>query len=183
MVSGNHDIRPARAIADTFTKDASQILRPDLLARIANGERLDDDGNLTELVKWSNVTYEKYDSWYVRIGKTIFAHPHAFSSGTPGGTVRKVDAYFANRLQPGDFDSIVIGHTHTFYKGIVAGRLLIEQGALCARVPYEHKPNLKFQHSTCGYAVIYQDKDGNTDFNFSGPIYVGSEIPPKKAVI
>ena len=47
IVSGNHDRRPAKALARSdFQKNASQILRPDLLARIANGERLDQFGDI-----------------------------------------------------------------------------------------------------------------------------------------
>ena len=52
--------------------------------------------------------------------------------------------------------------------------LLMSQGL------YQHKPNLRFPHATNGYAIIYQDADGNTCFNKSHVIYLGSQLPPKK---
>lgn len=184
MTSGNHDIRPARALSRSdFDKDATQVLRPDLLARIANGERLNEYGELTELTPMDNVIYQKYDSWYVRVGKTIFCHPSAWRGSYPGGTVTKLYEYFTNRMGSESFDSIVVGHTHRIYKGIIGNKLLIEQGAMCARQPYQHKEDLRFPHAMNGYAVIYQDIDGNTDFNLSGPIYIGSQLPPKKEVL
>lgn len=183
IVSGNHDSRPAKALAGAgFEKEESQVLRPDLLARIANGEKLNEEGDLTEKLDFSNVMYQKYDSWYVRIGKTIFAHPSGYLGG-PGGTAQKLYDYFIKRMGSDEFDSIVVGHTHKIYKGIFCNKLLIEQGAMCDRQPYQHKCNLRFLHAMNGYAVIYQDEQGNTDFNQSNPIYLGSMLPPKKGVI
>ena len=179
IVSGNHDRRPARALSrNDFQKEATQVLRPDLLARIANGEMLNGDGELIEKLNFENVIYQKYDSWYVVVGKTIFCHPDAYQAGNPGATVQRIHRYFTNRFM--DYDSIVVGHTHRIYKGVVGNKLLIEQGAMCSRQPYQHKPNLRFPHATNGYAIIYQDADGNTCFNKSHVIYLGSQLPPKK---
>ena len=76
IVSGNHDVRPARHLQRVgFEKEESQVLRPDLLARIANGERLNEEADLVEKLDFDNVYYQKYDSWYIRIGKTLFCHP------------------------------------------------------------------------------------------------------------
>lgn len=180
IVAGNHDIRPARALKSVgFEKEESQVLRPDLLARIANGEKLDGDGDLIEKLDFSNVHYQRFDSWYVRIGKTIFAHPSGYRGG-PGGTAQKLYEYFIKRMGSDDFDSIVVGHTHKVYKGVFCNKLLIEQGAMCDRQPYQHKPDLRFLHAMNGYAIIFQDENGNTDFNKSNVIYLGSMLPPKK---
>ena len=183
IVAGNHDIRPAKALARAgFEKEESQVLRPDLLARIANGEKLDEYGDLIEKLNFDNVYYDRYDSWYTRIGKTIFAHPTGYRGG-PGGTAQKLYDYFIKRMGSDDFDSIVVGHTHKIYKGIFCNKLLIEQGAMCDRQPYQHKPDLRFLHAMNGYAVIYQDEHGNTDFNKSNVVYLGSMIPPKKSIL
>ncbi|MBM08043.1 MAG: hypothetical protein CMF69_00465 [Magnetovibrio sp.] len=184
IVSGNHDRRPAKALAKReFQKEATQILRPDLLARIANGEVLNKDGELVEKLNFDNVIYQKYDSWYVRVGKTIFCHPDAYSGGSPGATVKRLCTYFMNRLGGENFDSIVVGHTHRIYKGVVMNKLLIEQGAMCSRQPYQHRADLSFPHAMNGYAVVYQDAEGNTDFSESRIYYLGSQLPPKKGVI
>ena len=34
-----------------------------------------------------------------------------------------------------------------------------------------------------GYAVIYQDSDGNTNFNLSTPVYLGTHVPVKKEIL
>lgn len=184
IVSGNHDRRPAKTLAkQDIEKEGIDILRPDLLARIASGERISESGELVEKLAFDNVVYQKYDSWYVRVGKTIFCHPDAYQGGNPGATVIKIMNYFTKRFGSDMFDSIVVGHTHRIYKGIFANKMLIEQGAMCSRQPYQHKADLKFPHAMNGYAVIYQDEEGNTCFNKSRCIYLGSELPPKKEII
>jgi predicted phosphodiesterase len=184
IVSGNHDRRPAKTLArNDFEKDATQILRPDLLARIANGEVLNEAGEMVEMLAFDNVVYQKYDSWYVRIGQTIFCHPDAYQGGNPGATVIRLCDYFIKRIGGDKFDSVVVGHTHRLYKGIVMNKLLIEQGAMAARMPYQHKADLRFPHAMNGYAVIYQDSEGNTDFSNSRIYYLGSQLPPKKEII
>lgn len=183
IVSGNHDERPAKALQRAhFEKDQTQVLRPDLLARIANGERLNESGELVEKINFTNVHYSQFDPWYVRVGKTVFAHPSAYSSG-PGATAKKLSDYFIQRIGNEAFDSVVLGHTHKIFKGIYGNKLLIEQGALCDRQPYQHKSDLRFLHAMNGYAVIYQDDEGNTDFNKSHVVYLGSMLPVKKAVL
>lgn len=184
IVSGNHDRRPAKTLAkNDFEKEASQILRPDLLARIANGEMLNEFGEVTQIHDFSNVMYQQYDSWYVRIGKTIFCHPDAYWGSWPGQTVIKLCDYFGKRMGTDQFDSVVVGHTHRIYKGVVMNKLCIEQGAMASRMPYQHKADVRFPHAMNGYAVIYQDEDGNTDFTESRVYYLGSQLPPKKEII
>ena len=184
IISGNHDYRTSRAVQKTgMEKEATQILRPDLLARIANGEELNYYAELVKKHDFSNVFYEKQESWYARVGKTIFCHPSGFASGYPGATVNKLLDHFSNRMSLNDFDSIVVGHTHKVYKGVVSGKLLIEQGAMAHKLPYQFKADLKFKNAMNGYAVIYQDEDGNTNFNDSTPIYLGSHLPLKKEIL
>ena len=186
ITNGNHDARISR----TFSREGAglqktQILRADLLARIANGEELDAVGMLKRKHTFENVYYDPRESWYIKIGKTIFAHPWSKGSSKPGFTVERVNDYFLSRYDENEYDSIVIGHTHKVYKGIVNSKLLIEQGCIAGLMAYAHSPKLDFIRSDPmnGFAVIYQDKDGNTDFNLSGPVFAGHAIPPKKAMI
>lgn len=184
IVSGNHDSRSSKVLARSgFEKEATQVFRPDLLSRIANGEELDDLGNLITKRDFANVHYQLMDSWYVRVGKTIFAHPDGFASRFPGATAVKLYDHFSAAMHQDDFDSIVVGHTHKIYKGIYAGKLLIEQGAMAHRLPYQFKTDLRFKNAMNGYAVIYQDSDGNTNFNLSTPVYLGTHVPVKKEIL
>lgn len=185
LVSGNHDVRAARSLASAgFTSQASQVFRPDLMARIANGEELAADGTLTGILDFSNVHYQQNESWYVKIGKTLFIHPHTSYGGTPGTTVRKTAQRLMSRYSNNEVDSFVCGHTHQIYKAIINNQLLIEQGCLTGCLEYGFSPRSQYlTNAQNGYAVIYQDKDGNTDFNLSSPIYLGEALPPKKSLI
>jgi predicted phosphodiesterase len=185
LVDGNHDIRAARAVRQQgFGKDASQILRPNLMARLANGELLDASGLLVEKKDFSNVHYEPRESWFVKIGKTLFMHPHGRGGSQPGHTVTRVGDKLIRRYQEDEVDSVVCGHTHKIYKGIINGKLYIEQGYLAGVLAYLHSPksDSRFNYQN-GYAVIYQDAEGNTDFNLSGPVYMGESLPPKKEAL
>lgn len=184
IVSGNHDSRASRALGyNGFEKEASQIFRPDLLARIANGEELDEAGMLVHKHSFSNVIYQPQDSWYIRIGKTIFCHPDGFGNAFPGNTVYKLLDHFSQRISTEEFDSIVVGHTHKQYKGIVSNKLLIEQGCMAHALPYQFKADLRFKNAVNGYAIIIQDEHGNTDFNKSTFIYLGTHLPIKKEAL
>ena len=184
LVSGNHDYRTTRAVKQAgFNKDASAVFGTDLLFKISNGEKLNEHGQLEEKIDFDNVFYQKHDPWYVRIGKTIFCHPSGFGSKYPGATVVKLLDHFSERMSYDDFDSIVVGHTHKVYKGIVSSKLLIEQGAMAHKLPYQFQPDLRFKNAMNGYAVIYQDSNGNTNYNDSQPYYIGSHLPTKKGII
>lgn len=182
LVDGNHDIRAGKALkSGGFDKDASQVLRPNLMARIANGELLDSTGLLVDKLNFDNVIYEQRESWFVKIGKTIFMHPHGRGGSAPGHTVINHGEKLRRRYQEGDVDSVICGHTHKVYKGIINGVMYVEQGYLAGVLAYLHSPrsDYRFNYQN-GYAVIYQDADGNTDFNLSGPVYMGESLPPKK---
>ena len=185
LVDGNHDVRAGKALKRYgLTDSQSDIFRPNLLARIANGEELDSRGCVIQKHDFQNVHYEHSESWYIRIGKTIFAHPHNRGSSKPGWTVQQVANYFNTRYQAGEIDCVVIGHTHKSYKGVHQNQLLIEQGCLASLMTYAHSPKMEFfGGGVQGYAVVYQDEDGNCDFNQSSAIYLGSLMPPKKDII
>lgn len=185
LVDGNHDIRASRALKQQgFGKAASQILRPNLMARIANGEVLDESGMLIEKLDFSNVIYEQRESWFVKIGKTLFIHPHGRGGSKPGHTVTNHGDKLIRRYEKGEVDSVVCGHTHKMYKGIINGVMYVEQGMLAGLLSYLHQPknDYRFNYQN-GYAVVYQDKEGNTDFNRSGPVYLGESLPPKKEAL
>jgi predicted phosphodiesterase len=185
LVDGNHDIRASRALKDGgFSKDATQVLRPNLMARIANGEVLDASGLLVQKLNFDNVVYEQRESWFVKIGKTLFIHPHGRGGSQPGHTVLNHGDKLMRRYGEDEVDSVVCGHTHKIYKGIINGKMYIEQGYLAGILAYLHSPKNDYRFNfQNGYAVIYQDAEGNTDFNLSGPVYMGESLPPKKEAL
>jgi len=185
LVEGNHDARPTKFLGSVgVDKAASSILQPNLMARMANGERLDPSGMLIEKLDFNNVYFEKRQSWFVKIGKTLFIHPHTRGGSGPGHTVLEMGKKLLLAYPEGEVDSVVCGHTHQIYKGVVNNKLFIEQGCLAGMLTYLWKANnTHSKNYQNGYALIYQDAEGNTDFNRSGPIYLGQCIPVKKETI
>lgn len=111
LTSGNHEKRLTRALKNAgFTKNTFDIYAPDVMARLANGEELGEDGLTTTRWDFDNVFYQRREGWYARVGKTIFAHPHSKGSSVPGYTAKKLLTYFLQRYNNDDFDSIVVGH-------------------------------------------------------------------------
>ncbi len=184
LVEGNHDVRAFKAIKRTgMSPDAYTIFSPGLLARIANGERLDSNGLVKSRIPFKNVYFPPTEPWWIQVGKTLFIHPHSRGSNKPGWTVSTWAKKFQERLPAGSYDSVVCGHTHMAYKGIVNGTMLIEQGCLCDAMGYSWQPQQAFSGSAMsGYAVIWQDEQGNTDFNKSEMVYLGELMPKDKPV-
>lgn len=182
LTSGNHESRYEKTLTRSLVpREGQSIFQTDPLARIANGERLGRDGSLLEKVPMPNVYYPQSEKWWVQIGKTLFIHPFSRGSSKPGFTVSAWAGKFKERLPPGSFDSIVCGHTHAQNKHLQGNLLLIEQGCLCDYMSYSWSPRQVFHSSAInGYAVIYQDADGNTDFNLSNFVYLGQLLPVDK---
>lgn len=182
LTMGNHEIRNSKLL-NTLSKEVTSYYQPDILRRLANGERLDRDGVLVEKLDFSNVFYPKTEQWWVQIGKTLFIHPHSRGSSKPGHTVITWADKFKQRLGQDAFDSIVAAHTHKQYKGVVNSTLLIEQGCLADYMSYTWSPKDIYHDSAAnGYAVIYQDSKGNTDFNESNFYYMGTLLPENKPI-
>lgn len=182
IVSGNHEARTYRSLGNLSSEEKS-VFQADLPARIANGEELDDYGLMVKKHDFKNVHYDRAQPWYNLIGRTVFAHPSGYSGAHPGATAMKTMQMLDQKIGPGRYDALVIGHTHRIYSGIVNGKLLIEQGALASRMAYEGAANLKFKPAMRGYAVVVQDANGRTDFNRSRPYYLGFNVEPKRTIL
>ena len=182
LVRGNHCARSSKFISKLMSKSTAEIFRPDLLARIANGEEVNEKGELIELHKFKNVLYNHSEPWFAQIGKTIFAHPSGFKSG-PGGTVARLEDLFDTRLGSDAYDSIVIGHTHRLIKMVLRKKLLMEQGCFASQLEYQFKEDMIFANAVNGYAVIYQDSEGNTDFNKSNVYHLGTELKAVQRIL
>ena len=185
LVSGNHEARLGRLARDKLPGPVTSVFGTDLLAKIANGEVIDVKGNLRDIDNdmRNRIRYQFAEKWYARIGKTIFCHPSGWDGSKPGGTAMKAFEYFKTRYGSHEFDSVVCGHTHRLYKGIVENNMIIEQGSLCGRLGYEGGADLNMAHSQHGYAYVWQAADGTTNFNESNFYSLGSMLPKKKGLL
>ena len=180
LVRGNHERRINKFFASYVSPVISFLVDKEILNRLAAGERYDDFGNVIERRPFENVHYEGGpNAWYVQIGKTIFLHPEQ-SSSVDGRMAVKAQEYFMSRE---DVDCLVVGHTHKIATIPRRGKLCMEQGCLCCPLDYEKEG--KFSHTvrTLGYAVIWQDKRGNCDFNKSKVVYLGVQEVVKPSIL
>ena len=65
-------------------------------------------------------------------------------------------------------------NTHKMGTVIWNNKLLIEQGCACVPLEYESTSKMTYRPQAFGYAVVYMDKEGNVDFDKSGPVYYGT---------
>lgn len=175
IVRGNHDQRAQRYISSKLDPETHILGRTDLLDALSRGIVLDESGN--EVAKYNfsaNIHYNlNHLPWMCKIGKTVFMHPHSYTSKTMG-TVEGCLTHLQNFVPWDSFDSVVIGHTHKVGKVVERNKLLIEQGSLTKVMDYLKVGINVRRPQVNGYAIIWQDEHGNTDFNLSGFIFSGT---------
>ena len=165
VVTGNHEIRLGKKIADKIGSDLLDLMPRDALAFL-----FDTGFNYYDRIKKCKTVYTPIDeevdcevnyvgNFWTKEGKTIFVHPQAFR-GTTLGTVGKAYDYFTAIGE--DFQSIIMAHTHKLGMYVMNDKYLYEQGT-CADLNHMDYQDLKLPKSSQvnGYMYIVQDKDGN----------------------
>lgn len=173
LTQGNHESRIHKYFAKMASQEVIPMMARPILERLKNGEVYSEDGELVSMTPFPNVEFQKTHSWYTQVGKTIFAHPEKFLAPTKTGTLRtamKTMDYFLGKK---NFDCVVLGHTHKLGEAIADNTKVIEQGCLCGNLEYAvDNAKLNYGLQTLGYAVIYQDESGNTDFEKSHSVFM-----------
>lgn len=185
LTMGNHEHRVSRFISSTFDVNQKIIANSSrfapgghILASLAEGNLFDVEGAFIGSYNFTNVTYTADRTpWFVKIGKTLFVHPY---KGVGGKYPLKTVINNYRELLPfiDDVDCVVLGHTHTAGETYENGVKLIEQGCLC--LPQEYAIDAFRQPFMNGYAVIHQDRNGNTIFEDSRVVYLGYQILDKQ---
>jgi predicted phosphodiesterase len=171
LVKGNHENRVDRYLSQKLDPYSAILGNRDIVDKLSKGLILDENGFTGRSYNFTNVYYNELGlPWLGKVGKTIFMHPDTYLA-QPGATVTRGMEYLRGQLPWDSFDSIVMGHTHKQAKLIEQNKLLIEQGALCLTQGYLKQAEFRKRPSIVGYAVIYQDKDGNirpdiSNFNY-----------------
>lgn len=173
LTRGNHEDRLQRYFSAHVDPNVSFMTDPDILHRMSRGYDFDDNEDLVKTHNLDNIIYNKSAvSWFVQIGKCIFAHP---SSSTSGPMKNAINAYDYFKSRDYDFDAIVCAHSHKMGKIIYNQKLLIEQGCACMPLEYEKTSKMSYKPQCSGYAVVYLDNNGNVDFNNSNAIFCSTE--------
>jgi len=178
--SGNS--RVDRIIEEKIPAEAQFLFRHSILDRLAGGEIIDEDGSVSDILEFDNVfaiggTPET--RWYTRIGNTVFSHPTKYLKHE-GRTAEYMLQFFRDKME--GIDSVVVGHIHKLGRHYAHGRLCVEGGCMCLPLEYAQHAHAKYSPVPNGYAVIVQDKNGNTDFNRSREVFMGIIQHEKEAI-
>lgn len=161
---GNHEVRWSAYFSKNLDPDMLELM-PDTAIDLL----IDDGFYHYDKRQRTKVWYEpiknvfedidvKYtQNWWVKIGKTIFAHPLAYSSGMLKTTDKAVDYFY--RVEK-DFDCVILGHTHKLGSFIQGGVSLYEQGACCYTEKMNYTDGRLTYPQQKGYMYLCQDADG-----------------------
>jgi predicted MPP superfamily phosphohydrolase len=168
VVSGNHEIRLGKQIADKIGTDLLDLLPTDAMAFL-----FDTGFNHHNHQTKVKTVYTPLDEvfaeigieciyannfWY-KVGKTIFVHPLAFKSNDLATVVKAYEYFTALRE---NFDCVVMAHTHRLGYTNHNGVHLYEQGCM-ADLNHMDYMDLKLPKTlqTNGCLYLVQDSEGN----------------------
>lgn len=164
VIYGNHDIRFERYLAKNLDNDVLELMPKTPLSLIfCDGFRRYD--KLTGEDTWYKPLVEVFpeieivyhNNWYCQIGKTIFAHPSAFSSGILK-TAEKALYFFRNNGEV--FTSLVMAHTHRLGEYVIGNSTIYEQGCCCDVDKMTYSDGTLVNSQKEGYIYICQDSNG-----------------------
>jgi predicted phosphodiesterase len=175
LVGGNHDDgRYAREISK-INPTMMFLVKESPLQHLAEGRMYDERGRYTGSLSLPNVHYvgDEGPSWWYRRGQTIFCHRlRGFRTGPMRNATFMADHFLRRGIK---FQCCINGHSHhlgwTPYTG---GRLVIDQGALCLPQHYEVDGGGGYSPIDVGYAVVEMDNEGNVNFDYTRPVYLGT---------
>ena len=151
---GNHELRFQNYLSKNLDSDLLELMPKTALDLIfEDGFNHYDKRNKAKtwyesLNKvFSDIEIEYTGNWFSQIGKTIFCHPSAFTSGILK-TSEKATNWFRNEGY--DFDALVMAHTHRVGDFKIGNTIIFEQGACC---------DTKKQHYSDGH-LTYSQKEG-----------------------
>lgn len=163
---GNHDKRFVQYFSKKLDTDILELMPNTSLELIFNdGFRHYDKRNGTK--SWYEPLRNVFDeieicfidNWWCQIGKTIFAHPMAYSSGILA-TADRAKQYFQDTAET-PFDCICMAHTHKIGDSMIGRIRLLEQGAFADVKQMNYMDGKLTPPQKAGYAVIVQDNTGS----------------------
>lgn len=161
---GNHEIRLQTYLSKSVGTDMQRLIPPTPLDYIVReGFKDYDKQNHTtiwyEPIKdvFGEVEVEYSDKWWCKIGKTIFAHPKAYSSSILK-TVDKAVNHFIRFDR--DFDCMCLAHTHKIGHYPSGDIVMYEQGCCADISKFTYGDGELSMPQQQGFIYICQDSEG-----------------------
>ena len=162
---GNHDVRQGTYLAKRLDNELQELMPSSALEYIFNDGFTHYDRKhhtktkydaLCDVFSYVDITYT--GTWYSGIGKVIFCHPRAFSSGILK-TAEKALYWFRNEGY--DVDGIVMAHTHRLGQYKIGKSTIYEQGACCHTEDMLYADGQLTNSQKQGFIYVCLDKDGH----------------------
>ena len=169
---GNHDKRFANYFAKNIDSDILELLPDTSLELIfVDGFKHYDKRSKSKI--WyeplihifDDIDIKYVDDWKSKIGKTWFVHPLAYRQGMLA-TADKAKDYLQDTDKDG-FDCVCMAHTHMIGDSKRGYIRLMEQGAFAHVDKMNYMDGKLTKPQKQGFAIIYQDKDGNLIYDKS----------------
>jgi hypothetical protein len=185
---GNHDSRLAKRLGKMRSGLAETIralaktsqLAPGgvFLEPLSKGMEFNLDGEAIGARGFENIFFQRgAQAWWCRVGKAVICHPEKGSAVSMKAVQEWHRKYFAPRYA-GEYDAVVMHHTHKGGKIVDGNVLLIEGGCICDPLPYAVEGRTTYDSAHLGYALLFQDAEGNTDFDSSRFVFKGIGVEP-----
>ena len=164
---GNHELRFINYLAKKLDPDMLELMPETALDLICEQGFKHYDHRLrtkvyyeplTQVFDGSGIEIEYTHNWWCKIGKTIFAHPSAYSQGILKTTEKAMDFFLRERV---DFDTMVLAHTHKVGFTKVGEIYLYEQGCMSDSSQLTYTDGKLYNKQQNGCIYICQDKIGN----------------------
>lgn len=167
FVKGNHEARMAKYLSSRLNEDVLNIMPDSPMELIINDGFKNRDRRygtevwyepLKDIFQRDGIEAVYTGEWWAKIGKTIFVHPLAYSSGMLK-TAEKAINYFLRVDR--DFTTLVMAHTHKLGSYTQGGIQLYEQGCCCDTEKLNYNDGYLTLPVQKGYLYMCHDKEGN----------------------
>lgn len=166
VVKGNHEARLARYLSERLNEDVLNVMPDTPLDLMINDGFKNRERRfktevwyepLREVFKEEGIHIEHTGNWYLKLGKTIFVHPLAYSD-TMLKTSEKAMQYFLRVDR--DFSTLVMAHTHKLGSYTQGGIQLYEQGCCCNTEKLNYGDGRLTIPAQKGFIYLCHDKSG-----------------------
>jgi len=166
VTTGNHDARFSSYLCKHLDTEVLELM-PDTSLELlfVDGFHHYDKRNRTKTwyepiqKVFNDIDIEYTGDWKTKVGKTWFAHPFAFSSGTLKTCEKAMNHFF--KIDPDGFSAVVLGHTHRTAHSKNGFINLFEQGACCDTEKMRYASGRLSDPQKEGFLYMCQDKDGD----------------------
>lgn len=167
---GNHELRFGNYLAKHLDNEMQELMPETALDLMVN-DGFHHYDKRTHAKVWYEPLTKVFEGqidvsytgeWWCKYGKTIFAHPIAYSSGMLK-TTEKAANYFYRVTS--DFDTVVLAHTHKLGMYVQGGVTLYEQGACCDTTKLCYADGGLTLPQQQGFLYLCQDSEGAIVFD------------------